>query len=114
MRSLAACVLLTLLALAACTDLQEQRMNELARYYVDRLVDTLIPDSGGPPAIDSAVIDTLVGDWTPDEWIRFWEKVEKERAKRAEAARIITERAAREIEQRAAERATDTAADSSS
>jgi len=107
-------VLLTLLALSACADPLEPQLNDLATYYVDRLVDSLSPDSGGPVAMDSMVIDSLVGDWTPDEWQRFWERVEKERRKRAEAARIIAEREAEEIKRRAMEMKADTAADSAS
>ena len=109
MRALWGWMVLALLLVGACANPQEQQIAELAHYYAERLVDTLPPDSGGTPAIDSTAIDSLVGDWTEDDWIRFWEKVEEERANQRKAAELIAKRAAEEIEKKTAERSAEQA-----
>ena len=111
MRALWGWMVLALLLVGACANPQEQQIAELAHYYAERLVDTLPPDSGGTPAIDSTTVDSLVGDWTEDDWIRFWEKVEEERANQRKAAELIAQRAAEEIEKKTVERSAEQSAE---
>ena len=81
-RAFFACALLGLI-LAACEDSTTSDVKVLALHWVDRQFDSL-SDSGASLLPDSVWIDSLAVTWTSDEWLRFWEEVEREQIRRRE------------------------------
>jgi hypothetical protein len=82
---------------AACEDRATADIRTWTRYWVERQLDTvsadstISPDSSRSSALDSAWIDSLSSAWTADEWLRFWEEVEKEQAlRRGDTAAVAT------------------------
>jgi hypothetical protein len=55
------------------------------------MYDTQPPESTDTPAADSLVLDSATAGWTTDEWVRFWEEVEKEQVRRRKAAERLAE-----------------------
>jgi hypothetical protein len=66
-----------------CTDEHETRIDRIADFYVQRLLDTLPADTGTAHyaglAYNLPTLDSLTASWTVDEWVRFWERVEEKR-----------------------------------
>lgn len=67
-------------ATAACADRDSAQIQAWARYWVERRHDTLSADSGRLTSPDSALLDSLSSAWTADEWLRFWDEVEREQS----------------------------------
>ena len=86
LRSLGARILLALclglLALAACGDVREAQIRARAQSWVDRQYDTVKVDSLAPSKPDSALVDSESAAWTTEDWVRFWDEVEKAQARR--------------------------------
>lgn len=78
-------------AVSGCQKPEKAAVRQWALYYVDRIHDTAPPESTDTPAADSLVLDSVTAAWTTDEWIRFWREVEKEQARRREAALRLAE-----------------------
>jgi hypothetical protein len=86
LRSLGARILsalcLAVLALAACGDAREAQIRARAQSWVDRQYDTVKTDSLAPSEPDSALVDSISAAWTTEDWVRFWDEVEKAQARR--------------------------------
>jgi hypothetical protein len=78
--TLVLCVWLAAIA-SGCKDSSAPDVNALAKSWVDRQLDSL-SDSTLSTAPDSANIDSLAKGWTSDEWLQFWEAVEREQLRR--------------------------------
>jgi hypothetical protein len=86
----AACV--AWLAVVACADSRVAEIRTRAQAWVDRLhdsaaadtaaADTLAADTLAAGIPDSAQLDAWARAWTPEDWVRFWEEVEREEARR--------------------------------
>jgi len=78
-------------ALFGCEEPKKTSTRQWAMYYVDRMHDTQAPESTETPAADSLVLDSVTVAWTTDDWIQFWQEVEKEQVRRREAAVRLAE-----------------------
>ena len=65
-----------------CGDPDSTDVKKWAHYWVEREADTSTVDTLHAKLPDSALLDSLGGAWTSEEWLRFWDEVEKEQARR--------------------------------
>jgi hypothetical protein len=74
-----------MVALNACGDPAASDIRKRARWWVERQSDSLSTDSLQAGAFDSLRVDSLSQTWGTEEWLRFWNEVDKEQSRRLKA-----------------------------